>query len=80
MDLNMNELKKSDLRFNYGQYDGQKSDRRSAEGNKFSGHTHLGTDINALTASDGDYAVLDAFGMDQSVIYNSLGKYQTFSL
>ena len=47
-------------------------------GYKWSGHTHPGTNPNALQASTGDYNILKAFGQDSSVIYNSLGEYYIF--
>lgn len=50
----------------------------NAEGFRWSGHTHPGTDRNCLQASEGDIKVLDAFDQDMSVIYNSLGEYQQF--
>ncbi len=50
----------------------------AAQGYKWSGHTHPGTDINALMPSDGDKQILRCFEQEQSVIYNSKGSYQTF--
>lgn len=47
-------------------------------GYKWSGHTHPGTNPNALQASTGDYNILKVFGQDSSVIYNSLGEYYIF--
>jgi hypothetical protein len=52
----------------------------SAHGYKWSGHTHPGSGKIVLRASDGDRAVLKAFNQRTSVIYNSLGSYQTFTL
>jgi len=52
--------------------------RMSEEGWRWSGHTHPGTDINACTASSGDYAVLEAFGQKYSLIYSATGKYELF--
>lgn len=49
-----------------------------AQGYKWSGHTHPGTDINVLMPSDGDKQILRCFEQEQSVIYNSKGSYQTF--
>ena len=49
-------------------------------GYRWSGHTHPGYDYNSLTASDGDYNVLKAFGQKEGIIYNSLGQYMIFSL
>lgn len=48
------------------------------EGYKWSGHTHPGTNPNALQASSGDYNILKLFGQASSVIYNSLGEYYIF--
>lgn len=50
----------------------------SADGYKWSGHTHPGTDINVLMPSDGDKKILRCFDQEQSVIYSSKGSYQTF--
>lgn len=50
------------------------------EGYRFSGHTHTTVDPNDLMASSGDYAILDAFGMKRSVIYNPAGQFQVFEL
>ncbi|MDR2694382.1 MAG: hypothetical protein LBB74_09255 [Chitinispirillales bacterium] len=50
----------------------------SAQGYKWSGHTHPGGSDIDLLSSDGDKAVLRAFNQDISVIYNSIGDYQTF--
>ena len=50
----------------------------AAEGYKWSGHTHPGDGLNVLQASDGDIKILNAFGQEQSVIYNSHWMYQTF--
>ena len=50
------------------------------EGYRFSGHTHISTEPNALIASSGDMATLEIFGMKRSVIYNALGQYHVFEL
>ena len=47
-------------------------------GYKWSGHTHPGTDFNCLTASQGDYEILQCFSQQYSVIYNSKGEYLIF--
>lgn len=52
--------------------------KMAGEGYKWSGHTHPETGVNVLIASEGDYAILDAFGQEQSAIYNSLGRYNEF--
>lgn len=49
------------------------------EGYRWSGHTHPGIDHNCLQASSGDIGVLNVFGQEFSVIYNSIGAYQVFS-
>jgi hypothetical protein len=52
----------------------------SADGYRFSGHTHTKLYHNGmeLTASDGDYGILKYFGQKESVIYNVKGEYRTF--
>ena len=47
-------------------------------GYRWSGHTHPGTSRECLTASHGDYLILAAFGQKRSVVYNSLGQFDTF--
>jgi len=51
----------------------------SADGYKWSGHTHIGL-YNGweLNASDGDLVILSKFDQKESVIYNAMGKYRTF--
>jgi len=49
-------------------------------GYRWSGHTHPGDSRECLTASRGDYLILKAFGQKRSVIYNSLGQFEIFSL
>jgi len=49
-----------------------------AQGYKWSGHTHPGGSGIALRASNADKVVLKAFKQKTSVIYNSVGQYQTF--
>ena len=44
----------------------------------WSGHTHPGTDMNALQPSSGDYAILNQFRQENSAIYNSVGAYLIF--
>lgn len=60
--------------------DVEKAKELHKQGYKWSGHTHPGTDRNCLIASKGDYKILETFNQKQSVIYNSLGQYLTFSL
>ncbi|GBU22453.1 hypothetical protein R80B4_02362 [Fibrobacteres bacterium R8-0-B4] len=50
----------------------------SAQGYKWSGHTHPGGSKMVLSPSRGDKAILKAFNQSISVIYNSIGQYQTF--
>lgn len=50
----------------------------AAQGWKWSGHTHPGTDHFCLFPSDGDKAVLAAFNQDESCIVNSMGMWNTF--
>jgi hypothetical protein len=50
----------------------------AADGWKWSGHTHLGTDRSYLTPSKGDLNILAAFGQKQSVIYNQRGEHFIF--
>lgn len=47
-------------------------------GYRWSGHTHPGTDFLCMQPSDGDYAVLNCFAQNNSVIYNSKGDFRTF--
>jgi len=49
------------------------------QGYKWSGHTHPGNSKIVLRSSDGDVMVLKAFNQNVSVIYNSVGEYQTFT-
>jgi hypothetical protein len=51
----------------------------SAQGYKWSGHTHPGGGKTVLRSSEGDKLVLRAFSRKRSVIYNSVGQYQTFT-
>ena len=50
----------------------------AAQGYKWSGHTHPGITSLIMQASDGDYAILDCFDQQYSVIHNSKGEYRTF--
>lgn len=58
--------------------DEQTAREMAAAGWRWSGHTHPGTDLFCLYSSEGDRLVLDAFGQETSVIYNSLGQWLTF--
>jgi len=49
-----------------------------AQGYRWSGHTHPGTDGFSLLASDGDKAILQMFGQTASVIYNAKGIFEIF--
>jgi hypothetical protein len=53
--------------------------RMAAQGYRWSGHTHPGDNRTFLRPSDADKKVLNAFNQDTSVIYNSVGQYQTFT-
>jgi len=50
-----------------------------AQGYRWSGHTHPGSGLNVLRSSPGDRTVLKAFNQETSVIYNSIGEFQTFT-
>lgn len=50
------------------------------QGFRWSGHTHPGVGGNSLIASHGDKGILKAFGQKTSVIYNSQGRFLTFSI
>ena len=52
----------------------------AADGWRWSGHTHPGDTRAHLICSDGDIAVLKAFGQQRSVIYNSKGDYSIFEV
>lgn len=54
------------------------AEKLAADGYRWSGHTHPGTDINVLLPPDGDKQILRRFAQEQSVICNSKGSYQTF--
>ena len=58
--------------------DYQQAKQMSADGYKWSGHTHPGTDISCMLPSDGDKAILNCFSQSTSVIYNSKGLFATF--
>ena len=59
--------------------DMEAASKLAREGYRWSGHTHPGDDSLALFASDGDRAILKAFGQEQSVIYNATGKRNVFT-
>lgn len=54
------------------------AEKMAAEGYRWSGHTHPGTGDFVRMASEGDRIILRSFGQKQSVIYDSLGRCQTF--
>jgi hypothetical protein len=54
--------------------DPQKAAEMSAQGYKWSGHTH----VKGLVASEGDKAVLRAFTQNKSAVYNALGEFRRF--
>jgi hypothetical protein len=49
--------------------------KMSAQGYKWSGHTHVGNTVRYLVASAGDRVILKEFGQSISVIYNSIGDF-----
>jgi len=57
-----------------------RAEELSANGYRFSGHTHTKLYQNnmELTPSDGDYKILKYFDQKESVIYNVKGQYRTF--
>lgn len=55
-----------------------KAKELAAQGYKWSGHTHPGITFLSMQPSDGDYAVLDCFKQEISVIYNSKGDFRTY--
>lgn len=58
--------------------DVEQAAKLAENGYKWSGHTHPGTDMLCLTASDGDKEILRQFPQELSVIYNSKGNFRTF--
>ena len=48
------------------------------KGFRWSGHTHPGFEVNTITPSPGDYAVLEAFEQKYSVIFDSAGRFGIF--
>ncbi len=58
----------------------KKAKELKKEGYKWSGHTHPGNDFYCLQASGDDYEILRVFSQKQSVTYNSIGQYLTYSL
>ena len=45
------------------------------EGYRWGGHTHTGYTDASLVASDGDRKILQAFGQNNSVLYNAAGRH-----
>lgn len=60
------------------QIDIDTAEQLAKSGYRWSGHTHPGTDFLCMQPSDGDYAVLNCFSQNNSVIYNSKGDFRTF--
>ena len=58
--------------------DAEMARQMAAKGWRWSAHTHPGTDYFCLFPSDGDKAVLRAFGQRRSCIVNSVGMWNTF--
>lgn len=56
----------------------EEAKKLSAQGYKWSGHTHPGTDINVTVPSSGDKEILKCFPQETSVIYDSKGGFRTF--
>ncbi len=51
----------------------------AAQGYRWSGHTHPGTDVASLLCSDGDIAILRCFhAQKRSAVYNSTGNHYEF--
>ena len=55
------------------------AEQLSAQGWRWSSHTHPGFDVGVLRSSPGDQAVLGAMGGNQSAIFNSLGQRGIFT-
>jgi len=51
----------------------------AAQGYKWSGHTHPGGNKTFLRPSEADREALSLFNQRTSVIYNSVGEFQTFT-
>ena len=56
----------------------ERADSLSAEGYKWSGHTHPGIGLNCLQASPGDKEILNSFKQKVAYIYNSQGDHLEF--
>lgn len=55
------------------------AEQLAARGWRWSNHTHPGFDATVLRSSPGDRAVLNAFGGNQSAIFNSMGQRGMFT-
>lgn len=58
--------------------DGARVQELFESGYKWSGYTHPGTGNNVKIPSFGDKYILNIFKQDQSVIYDSKGKFEIF--
>lgn len=58
--------------------DAETARKMAADGWRWSGHTHPGTDINVRIASPGDVEILKAFGQEYSLICDAAGKFEIF--
>ena len=64
--------------FDHVNIDPRKAAEMNAQGYKWSGHTHAGSQKIHLIQSLGDVAVLREFNQPISVIYNAVGVHKTF--
>ncbi|MFC5743198.1 hypothetical protein, partial [Dyella tabacisoli] len=55
------------------------AEQLSAQGWRWSSHTHPGFDVGVLRSSPGDQAVLRAMGGNQSAVFNSMGQRGMFT-
>ena len=51
----------------------------AAQGYRWSGHTHPGTNENCLIASEGDVEILQQFSQENSVIFKAKGQRRIFN-
>ena len=58
--------------------DAETARKMAADGWRWSGHTHPGTDVNVRIASPGDVEILKAFGQEYSLICDAAGKFEIF--
>ena len=60
--------------------DEAEAEKMRSEGWKWSGHSHVETDSLSTMASDGDVAILKAFGQTRSRIINAKGQSKIFEV